>query len=176
MLFTHGQTQKLQSINKSSFTGLAPARQVTAIASWITANNKTGGLVVFPTTKDKGMADYVEAIGEHLGIYTGNPSFQAGLRAFGSGGILYRDAVGTHGRVPSAVVQSVCEKYRIQQDVVARACGTYAAAQGANGVKVLASHGTYEAELKLLAMGGERIYAKSKVGGKYVFDTIAKHT
>jgi hypothetical protein len=176
MSFTQGQTQKLRTINKASFTGLAPARQVTAIASWIQANNTFGGLEVFPTTKDKGMADYVEAIGEHLGIYTGHPSFQAGLRAFGSGGVLYRDAVGAYGRVPSAIVQSVCEKYRIQQDVVARACGTYAAAQGANGIKVLASHGTYQAELKLLAMGGERIYAKNQVGGKYVFDTVAKHT
>ena len=176
MSFTQGQAQKLRSINKGSFTGLAPARQVTALASWIQANNKMGGLEVFPITRDKGMADYVEAIGEHLGIYTGHPAFQSGLRAFGTGGILYRDAVGTHGRVPSAVVQSVCEKYRIQQDVVARACGTYAAAQGANGIKVLSNHATYEAELKLLAMGGERIYAKTKVGGKYVFDTVAKHT
>lgn len=176
MSFTQGQTQKLRSINKASFTGLAPARQVTAIASWIQANNKMGGLEVFPVTRDKGMADYVEAIGEHLGIYTGNPAFQAGLRAFGTGGVLYRDAVGTHGRVPAAVVQSVCEKYRMQQEIIARACNTYAAAQGANGIKVLANHKTYEAELKLLPMGGERIYATTKQGNKFVFDTVAKHT
>ncbi len=173
--WTHGQMTKLRTIQKSHFNGLSPARQVNAIAKWIEANN-TGGIKTFPITRDVDIATYVEEIGKFMGTYTDHPVFQAGLKPLAGNGSLYKEVNGTYGKVPAGVVYQVCTKYKIQRNVIDQACRKYAKAQGDNGIKVLEGHKSYEAELKLMAMGGERVYAKTKVGGKYVFDNIAKHT
>lgn len=174
--WTIGQTNKLKTLNKASFNGLAPARQVSAIVKWIAANNGSTALPTFPITKDKDMALYVEEIGKHLGIYTRHPTFQLSLKPLQGSGDLYKEVIGTHGRVPATLVYEICEKYKIKRDVIALACNNYASPQGSNGIKVLDGHKSYTAELKLLAMGGERVYAKEKSSGKYLFDKIAKHT
>ena len=176
MLFTHGQTTKLKTINKGNFTGLAPARQVSAIANWIAANNKIGGNTVFPITKDKDLGTYVEAVAAYLGIYTDHPTFQSSARKLKGGGNLYGEVIGSKGRVPSDVVYQVCERFKIQRAVINDACGRALTGAGGNGVKGLNNHKSYKAELKLMVMGGERIYATEQQNGVWVFDKVAKHT
>lgn len=176
MSFTHGQTAKLKTINKAHFTGLAPARQVSAITNWIAANNKVGGLTVFPITKDNDLGTYVEAIANHLGIYAANPTFQLEVKKLKGGGDLYKEVIGSKGRVPSDVVYQVCERFKIQRALIVEACGKALTGHGGNGVKSLNNHKTYKAELKLMAMGGERIYATAQQSGVWVFDKVAKHT
>jgi hypothetical protein len=173
--FTQGQTTALRTINKAKFGGLAPARQVEAIVKWILANNNNSAMPSWPVTKID-TATYVEAIGEHLGLYTGNPTFQANLNPLKGVGDQFKEVIGSFGRVPAVVVYQICVGYKIQRPVIMRACSHMAAAQGDNGVKTLSGGGGNLAELKLMAMGGERVYATSKTGGTFLFDKIAKHT
>lgn len=173
--FTHGQTTKLRTINKGHFTGLAPARQVSAIRQWIIHNNKIGALSVFTINSDEDLREHVSNIAEWLGCYTANPSFQTALQSISAkAGNQYAEVIGLHGRVPADVVEEICVKYKMQRGVILDACSRFAPAQGGNGIKTV-NHNVYEAELKLLPMGGERVYASTKITGKYVFNKVAKH-
>ncbi len=174
MGFTHLQTTKLNSITKSHFTGLAPQRQVTAIQKWILHNRKHHGLEVFPINSDKELRQQVSNIAQWMGCYTANPTFQSALLQITvRSGNQYRELIGTHGRVPAEVVEQICVQYNIQPAVVLDACSRYTAPKGGNGIKTL-THRTYQAELKLMPMGKERIFATTQSGNKYVFNLVAK--
>src|SRR5438128_2008362 len=134
--WTVGQTAKLKTINKGSFTGYNSTRQVGAIKTWLSHNMKTGELPVFTANNDTEMRSLISDIAEYLEMRTGDAGFQAALRSVGGTvDARYREVVGTHGRVPTDVVEDVCVKYKMQRDVIAAACNTMAAAQGANGIK-----------------------------------------
>jgi hypothetical protein len=176
MTFTHGQTAKLATIVKGNVLKLSPDRQVGAIKVWIDHNKRSGALDVFVAKDVAQLREWITAIGDYCGCYTGHPAFKQALAQV----IVNRDegmfaeVIGRHGRVPALVVEAICEKYKMKRPVVLEACNTMAAAQGMNGVKVI-THKTYTHELKLLPMGDERVYASTAMAGVPVFDKVAKH-
>jgi hypothetical protein len=173
-LWTHGQLQKINLLVRGHLTGLAPQRQVGFLRNWLRHNAGTSALPLFPTATDAELRTLISDLGEHLGLYTTHPAFRSALAAVSrGGGIQYAAIVGRFGSLSAELVETICTQYRMMRPVLVTACSTMAAAQGQNGVKVIV-HSTYTAELKLMPMGGERVYSTS-TRAPYDFTRIAKH-
>jgi len=154
---------------------MQPKRLVKAIHLWILSKNEKAKMVVFEITTDKEAQDYVTAVAEELELTAAtSPEFKAALSGIKADDP-YKKVRGKYGVVPAEQVEAVCIKYKIKRDVIADAINTAAGPKGENGVKGLEGHKKYTAELKLIAMGGERLYS-TKAGPKYRFDEIGKHT
>jgi len=84
---------------------------------------------------------------------------------------------GTNGVVPAKTVKLICKTYGVKRDAIVAAVEVMAASSGQNGVKIIkgGKADEYPAELKLMAMGGARLYSKGGSGNRYVFDIVDKH-
>jgi len=173
MVMTTGQKSAVKDINKKKFEKFAPKRLVGAIHMWIQSKNKKGKLAVFEITSDKQLQDHVTNVAEALELDASSTAFKSAVGKLKSADP-FKEASGKFGTVPTEIVKTICEQYNIKRDVIVAALSIMGG-EGKSGVKLLQGKPKYEAELKLMAMGGERVYAAKPTGTKYLFDTIAKH-
>jgi hypothetical protein len=156
---------------------MQPKRLVKAIHLWILSKNEKAKMVVFEIVTDKDAQDFVLAVAEELELSAAEtPEFKAALSGIKADDP-YKKVKGKYGVVPAEQVEEVCTRFKIKREVIVDAINTLAGPKGQNGVKEIQGGlaDKYPAELKLMAMGGERLYS-SKPGPKYVFDEIGKHS
>jgi hypothetical protein len=70
---------ELDKINAASLRGLGPERQVAAMRTWTDQNIKKYGSCGSQDT-DEEMQQFLQEMGNHLGLYTGNPTFHSALK------------------------------------------------------------------------------------------------
>lgn len=84
----------------------------------------------------------------------------------------YKEIKGNYGVVPADTVEQVCQQHRISPQTIKTSVDKLAAEHGDNGVKILNENQDYTAELKIMAMGDDRIFSTT-AERPYIFDTIA---
>ena len=177
MTLTHGQTQQARRMAVGKFRSLTPERQVKALHRHISLNRKEGALEIWRYDSDEELRAHITELGNSLGLDVDNTAFATALARVTARTVdRYAEVRGTFGIVPSDIVEEILLNHAsVRRDTIVGACARMAAAQGGNGVKVLSGKAP-TAELKLLGMGGKRVYATTKNGMAWVFDKIGNHT
>jgi hypothetical protein len=178
MPLTGAQKTSIRSMKQTTtkkMREMKPKRLVKAIHRWILSKNEKAKTAVFEITNDKQAQDFVTAVAEELGLDATSPEFKSTLSSIKADDP-YKKARGANGIVPAKTVKLICTTYKIKRDVIIDALNTMAGPTGKNGVKIIqgGKADEYPAELKLMAMGGARVYSKGG-GNKYVFDVVDKH-
>jgi hypothetical protein len=177
MPLTTAQKSSVRSMKATTIKKMRemkPKRLVKALHRWILSKNEKTKTTVFEIVADKDAQGFIVAVADELGFDTANAEFKTALSSIKADDP-YKKIRGKNGTVPAKTVKVVCKTYNIKREVIVDALNTEAGPSGQNGVKIvqggLASKYSYE--LKLMAMGGQRLYAKP--GPKTVFDTVDKH-
>lgn len=179
MPLTGAQTTSIKHMKQTTAKNMRemkPKRLVKALHRWILSKNEKAKTAVFEITTDKDAQGYISAVAEELGLDATSPEFKSTLSSIKADDP-YKKVRGTNGVVPAKTVKLICKTYGIKRDVIVAAVEVMAASAGQNGVKIIkgGKADEYPAELKLMAMGGARLYSKGGSGNRYVFDIVDKH-
>lgn len=140
------------------------------------ASKKNNG--IFDADTDKEMREHVSIMGEILGADKDIPDFaQQVAKVKAPPKATYKAITGKYGKVAANLVEDfVNAETNVTPEKIQDACNRAAAKQADSGVKVLDTHKTYTAELKITG-ASKRLYSRAKPSsGRYTFTELGKHT
>lgn len=179
MVLTPAQDNIVQGIDKNKVSHFNADRIISFLRNIICANKNVYPRLYFDNDLRSYMNDILNNLLEKKVIFMKTTDIEIRNRIRQEKGFDFPTVRGHLGKVNSDIVEQIMRTYTVNSTTIIQgALNTIAAHQGGNGVrKFNPPISGYTAELKIQAMGGDRVYSNLPIGqsGTVLFNQIGNH-